>query len=129
MFILVDIPSFKILDILQTAEIINNERVKLPNDGYVQLNQVSVFEVESVPDNAKYYKDGNFSKRHPNDIKKDEKEIQEQLNELDKKSIRDTEDILDILITKGVLKLDDVPFVRQRKQLKKELRQQLKNLG
>jgi hypothetical protein len=55
-------------------------------------------------------------------------DIQKQLDELDKKSIRDAEDLCDLLIKRGLIVAADVPFMKQRKDQKVTLREALKNI-
>lgn len=55
-------------------------------------------------------------------------EIENELEKLDKKSIRDSEDILEALIKKGLLSEEDVPFVKTRKAQKQVLRLEAKGL-
>ena len=127
MYILTD-KEYKIIDILDAIEIVDLLWIRLSKGSLIQLDNIIVSEVESVPVNANYYKDGKFTKRHPDIVKKDVEAIQEQLNDIDKKSVRDTEDLYDLLVKKGLVAEADVPYLKQRKDQKKQLREALKNI-
>lgn len=127
MFISVD-KNYRIIDTIQVAEIVDNTWVKSSHGSLIQLDTVDVVEVDSVPENANYYKDGKFSIRHIDEVTKDAETIQKQLNELDKKSIRDAEDLCDLLIKRGFIVATDIPFMKQRMDQKKQLREALKNI-
>ncbi len=127
MYIITD-KEYRIIDTLQTLNIVDNTWVKSAHGSFIQLDMIIVSEVESVPENAEYYKDGKFTRRHPDLVKQDEKEIQKQLDELDKKSIRDAEDLCELLIKRGLIAEVDIPFIKQRKDQKKQLREALKNI-
>jgi len=64
------------------------------------------------------------------DIKNEQKQqILQDLENLDKKSIRDAEDLTDLLIQKNIIKENELPAqVKNRTTQKKALRQQLKDL-
>jgi hypothetical protein len=127
MYIITD-NDYRIIDTLETKEIVDEKWIKSAHGSLIQLDRVDVVEIESVPENTKYYKDGKFSRRHPEEITKDAETIQKQLDDIDKKSVRDTEDLYDLLIKKGFIAEVDVPFIKQRKDQKKALREALKNI-
>jgi hypothetical protein len=128
MFILVDKQTNKIIDTLQVVEIIDDKWIKSAEGSLIQLDFCDVFEVESVPANAKYYKDGKFSVRLPEEVELEVQEIQKQIDAIDKKSIRDAEDLCDLLIKRGLIVATDAPFMKERTDQKKQLREALKNI-
>ena len=59
-------------------------------------------------------------------VRNEKQYIQQKLEELDKKSVRDAEDLCDVLIAKGIITTTDIPYIAERKEQKRILRQQLK---
>lgn len=128
MYILINRLTKRIIEQLPVIETVDNFWVKSNEGSHIQLDTVDIVEVDSVPNGANYYIDGKFTKNPPDVVAKQKESLQSQLDELDRKSVRDAEDILEALVAKGVLSLNDVPFVKQRKQQKEQLRQQLKDV-
>jgi len=53
--------NFKILNVLDTIEFVDTNWVKLHGDNLIQLDMVIITEVESIPEDVEYYKDGVFT--------------------------------------------------------------------
>lgn len=86
-------------------------------------------ECDDTVEQHSLFKEGKFYKPSLLLEPIDEKQIIElQLDELDKKSVRDAEDIYDVLIKKEIILSSDVPYIAERKEQKKVLREQLSNL-
>ena len=67
--------------------------------------------------------------KSPEQIKSEQKQaIQIQLETLDISLNRGTEDLFDVLISKNIINEQDLPFVKEKSDMKKTLRNQLKNL-
>jgi len=129
MYIIVNKNNHCIVDTLQSKEIVDISWVRMSGGSLIQLDMVDVVEVESVPVDAIYYKNGKCTKKHPDEIAKDVVKIQEQLDALDRKSSRDAEDLFKVLKAKGVLTDADLhKDTLQRFNDKKLLCQQLQEL-
>lgn len=96
-----------------------------------------IVQVDNLPEGIKAqkhkYTNGKFvlNDKYDNGEEKQtrKKEINEQLEIIDKKSIRDGEDLLEALIKKGILVEDDVAFMKTRRQQKQALRVELQSLN
>jgi len=60
MYIIVSKQDKRIIETLASAEIVDSKWVKTAQNSLIQLDTVDVVEVESVLDDAEYYKDESF---------------------------------------------------------------------
>jgi hypothetical protein len=131
MFILVDKQTNKIIDTLQALEKDENY-VRSSGGSLMQLNTLDIIEYyDTIPSTANYYKDGRFSSKHFDEVAKDEEEIRSNIDAIDRKSIRDAEDIYDLLVSKVLIlegEKPELPFVKLRVDEKKKLRLEIERL-
>jgi hypothetical protein len=73
------------------------------------------------------YINGVFERKvHVKTAEEQKQLIHSQLEDIDKKSVRDSEDLIELLVKKGIISLDELPFVKSRKNQKQTLRTILK---
>ena len=125
MWVLIDKRTDRIIEPQDAIEIVDSFWVKSNHGSLIQLDMIDLVEVDLVPKNAEYYKDNTFYNKHPNEVIAEKEEIKKQLEDIDKKSVRDSEDLIELLVKKGIISLNDLPFVKSRKEQKQALRNKL----
>jgi hypothetical protein len=105
-----------------------NGMIKTGDNSFISPELVDCIDIDTVPENVSYYKDGKFYSQPPEMIENQKALINKQLDDIDKKSIRDAEDLFTALLAKGILDESDVPYLKERKEQKQALREQLKTL-
>ena len=65
MNILVNKSNYKIIDTVETVEVISDKWIKSSHGSLIQLDTIEIFEVDNVPENAEYYYNNQFTNYNP----------------------------------------------------------------